>query len=234
MSASCFQKLFAVNPKDIKEDVIITPFLNLEYFKRNKDSKIHKGMLFSVLSEDNFSAIKTGIGASFVGDTIVYLKDTPCKRLYFVGSCGAVSGLNIADLVIPNKILARESFSDILNNKENNLFIDAKNELKDKFLESNKEIKKVNLSTISSLSLEEGILDILRQKEIDAVDMECSAFFSAVNFFKLQSLALLYVTDIIKDKPFFRDLNKQEEKIIRESRQKVISLICKFIQSQNA
>ena len=234
MNAPCFHKLFAVNPKDIKEDVIITPYLNLEYFRKDKKSRIDKGMLFEVLTEKYFSVIKTGIGHSFVGDAVVYLKNTPCKRLHFIGSCGSISGLEIGDLVSVGKVLAWESFSDILNNKHNYFSIDTNNALLEKFLGFNKEIKLVNLATLGSLSLEESILELLKQKEINTVDMEVSAFSSAAKFFKLPNLALLYVTDIIKEKPFFRDLNKQEKEIIKESRRKAISLICQFIESQTA
>jgi purine-nucleoside phosphorylase len=95
-------------------------------------------------------------------------------------------------------------------------------------------VKKANLATLGSLSLQEKILQSLKKQEINVVDMEASAFFSATKYFKLPSLALLYVTDIIASKPFFKDLSSEESKIIRESRQRAISLICQFIKNQNA
>lgn len=229
-----FHKLFGIKPKEIKEDVIITPFLNLEYFRTSKRNKISKGLLFEVLTEKYFSVVKTGVGSSFVGDSVVYLKDTPCKRLYFVGSCGAVSNCKVGELVIADKAMAWESFSEILGHSPSHFFINAHNQIFRNFLWLNSDIKKVNLATLGSLSLQDKILYSLKKQEIDVVDMEASAFFSATKYFKLPSIALLYVTDIISSRPFFRDLNKKDRKIIKESRQRAISLICDFIKKRNA
>lgn len=231
---NAFQKLFAVKPKDIKEDVIITPFLNLEFFSSSKGNKINKGFLFEVLTEKYFSVVKTGLGSSFVGDVVVYLKDTPCKRIYFIGSCGAVSDCKVGELVVVDKAMAWESFSEILGHDPSHFFINAHNQLSRSFLWSNSDIKKVNLATLGSLSLQEKVLHSLRKEEIDVVDMEASALFSAIKYFKLSGIALLYVTDVISMRPFFRELSKRDRRIIKESRQRAISLICDFIKNRNA
>ncbi|MFH1621685.1 MAG: hypothetical protein ABIA97_00990 [Candidatus Omnitrophota bacterium] len=229
-----FRKLFAINPNDIKEDVIITPFLNLEYFKKNEKSKINQGFIFSVLTEKKFSVIKTGMGSSFVGDSVVYLKDTPCQRLYFIGSCGIVSNSKVGDIVVVEKALAWESFSEILGKKFPQLFIKANSSLLQKFLALNKNIKKTNLATLGSLSLEEKLVNYLRGKKIEVVDMEVSAFLSATKYFKIPGLALLYTTDIIKNKPYFRELSKKDREEIKLARQEAISLLCDFIENLNA
>lgn len=229
-----FEKLFSTSPKDIKKDVIITPFLNLEYFRQHKESKINRGFLFEVLGETRFSVVKTGVGASFVGDAIVYLTDTPCKRVYFMGSCAAIRNFEVADLVIADKALARESFSAILLNKNTHFFITPKKWLFKSFLSQNKKVKKGIVATLGSLSLQDKLIDSLKQQNIDCVDMETSAFFSAANYFDLSSLALLYVTDIIGERSFFRKLNRHEADIIKASRQRAISLLCKFIENQSA
>ncbi|MBL7197562.1 MAG: hypothetical protein ISS47_05645 [Candidatus Omnitrophica bacterium] len=229
-----FKKLFAVNPKDIKEDVIITPFLNLEYFRKSKRARVNKGFLFDVLTEKYFSVVKVGVGSSFVGDSIVYLKDAPCKRIYFIGSCGIISNFNVGDLIVVDKALAWESFSEILGHSPSHFFISAESDLSRKFLELNKDIRKANLATLGSLSLQEKVSQSLAKQEIDVVDMEVSSFFSATKYFRLPSLALLYATDIIESRPFFRDLNKKEREIIKLSRRRAISLICDFIQNLNA
>jgi purine-nucleoside phosphorylase len=228
---STFQKLFAVSPDEVRENVIVTPFLKLEYFKINGKSK--KGFLFEVLNEDDFSVIKTGVGASFVGDALMYLKETKAKRVYFIGSCGVNADLNIGDLVLVGKVLNLESFSDILNNKTNNYLLNTDNGLYKEFLRENKGVRKVNLATVGSLSLQEDILPLLNKYKIDAVDMEVSAFVNAASFLKFSHLVLLYVTDILKSKPFHRDLTSKERLVIQESRQKAISLICEFIKKQN-
>lgn len=229
-----FRKLFAVSPQEIKHDVIITPILNLDYFKSDKKNKINKGFLFEVLNEKYFSVIKTGVGPAFVGDAVMYLRQTKAKRLYFIGSCGAVSKFQIGDLAVVDKVLSLESFSNILHQDINYSFINAQNSLCDEFLERHKQIKKANLATIGSLSLQENILPLLKQYGVDIVDMEVSAFINAAKFLKFQSMALLYVTDIIKDKPFCRDLAKKERIVIQDSRRRAISLLCEIAQKKSA
>jgi purine-nucleoside phosphorylase len=231
---SAFNKLFAVEPKEIKKDVIITPFLNLEYFKSSQSGRVNKGFIFSVLTENKFSVIKTGIGSSFIGDAVVYLKDTPCRRIYFVGSCGIISNFKIGDLAVVDRALAWESFSQVLGDSCPRFFINAKNELSRAFIESNKEVRGASLATLGSLSLQEKISKSLKKQKIDLVDMEVSAFVSATKYFKIPSLALLYATDIISTKPFFRKLDDEDRGIIKSARQKAISLICDYIQSINA
>lgn len=231
---NAFQRLFGINPKEIKEDVIITPFLNLEYFKISNKNRIDKGLLFEVLTQKYFSVIKAGIGSPFVGDSIVYLKDTPCKRVYFIGSCGAVSNFDIADLVLVDKVLAWESFSEMLGHSPSHFFMQAENNLSKSFLELNKDLRKAKAATLGSLSLQKKVLPLLKRQKIDVVDMEVSSFISATKYFKLPGLALLYVTDILVSKPFFRDLSREERRIIQESRQRAILLICNFIRKRNA
>lgn len=229
-----FQKLFAIDPRDIRQDVIITPFLNLEYFSQDNKNKISRGFLFEVLNGEFFSVIKTGIGASFVGDAVMYLKQTKAKRVYFIGSCGAVSNLEIGDLGLVDKALNLESFSNILNKDISHSFIDSRNNLYRRFLQSNNNVKRLNLASVGSLSLQENILPLLKKCDVNIVDMEASSFLCASKFLRFSNLALLYVTDIILTKPFYRDLTNRERTVIQQARQKAISLICDFIHRQNA
>jgi len=229
-----FSKLFGISKNEIKKDVIITPFLNLDYFKSDKDNKRSKGFLFEVINEDYFSVIKTGVGAPFVGDAVLYLEGSACERLYFLGSCGAVTDLEIGDLVVINKALNLESFTYILNKSLNADFVNIDNNLLNNLYSYYRSIKKAAIASVGSLCLQSSIKDYLVKSNIDVVDMESSAFFSASNKLGLDSLAILYITDIIQDKLFCRDLAKKESDIIKDSRRKAVSLICQFIQKQNA
>jgi purine-nucleoside phosphorylase len=231
---NAFRKLFAVSPQEIKEDVIITPFLSPEYFNKDAKNKIKKGFLFETLNGDGFSVVKTGVGASFVGDALIYLKQTKAKRVYFIGSCGAVSGLNIGDLVLVRQALNLESFSGVLKRSVGSVFLNAENALYKKFLKLDRGIREVKLATVGSLSLQKSILPLLKNRAIDVVDMEVSAFISAVRFLKFSHLALLYVTDNVQGRLFCRKLTPAERLSIKKSRHKAVSLICDFITRQNA
>lgn len=239
------KRLFGVNAEDIKENVIITPFLNVEYFARSASSEKAKGFLFETLTQDQFSVVKTGVGASFVGDAIMYLRQTPCTRLYFIGSCASLPPYDVGDIIVTGKALAGESFSDVLQKNTNACsFVVAENNLSDDFFEfyhttkegkyHTQQVQVASIATLGSLSLQSALFDSLEQQGIGGVDMEVSAFFSAANKVEAPCLAVLYVTDTIAKKLFFRNLTTEERKTIKVSRQQAITFVCDFITQHSA
>lgn len=240
------ERLFGVAAKEIKEDVIITPFLNVEYFAKTAKFRKTKGFLFEVLTQKELSVVKTGVGASFVGDAVMYLRDTPCRRLYFIGSCAGLSPYEVGDIICAEKAFAGESFSELLRNNaiDTSSCIVPENDLSDEFLKfcrarqggerTRQRIQTASVATLGSLSLESALFDSLKQQGIGGVDMEVSAFLSAANSRGVSCLAVLYVTDTISKKLFFRDLAIPERKTIKTARQQAITLLCAFITHQNA
>lgn len=230
---SHFKKLFSVSSDAIRRDVIITPFLGLEYFRQHKGTQRSKGFLFEVLAEQDFTAIKTGVGASFVGDVVLYLRDTPCRRLYFIGSCAAVRNFDVGDILIANRALAAESFSELLKGKFRTGISKPRGLLTEQFLEFYRHSQCGIVATLGSLSLQERLRSSLLKQGVNAVDMETSAFFSAAWHSKFDSLALLYVTDNIGKHSFCLDIDKQERALIQSSRSRAIELLCSFITRKN-
>ena len=80
--------------------------------------------------------------------------------------------------------------------------------------------------SIGSLKCEDFYKEFFVEKDIEVVDMECSAFFSAANYIQKKAVALLYVTDIIDKKLFFEPLGPQDKLQI----DKAIQTACKAIQ----
>lgn len=237
------KRLFGVEAKDIQEDVILTPFLDFAYFAQGKKAKKAKGFLFEVLTDEYCSVIKTGVGASFVGDAVMYLAQTPCKKLYFLGSCAGYGRCEVGDILLAEKALAVESFTDIIEEKNRYAFVSPKKSLQNDLLkwsashENQQEktvIKNATIATLGSLSQQDRLTAFLKQNDISGVDMEVSAFFSAANKRNCACCALLYVTDIIGEKSFFRGLSNEERAEIKEARQRAVTLVCDFIRSQNA
>jgi purine-nucleoside phosphorylase len=170
-----------------------------------------------------------------VGDAVLYLKETPCQNIILFGSCGGVKskgGLSVGSLVTPFKCYSNESFTQMLLGKdaERNIFY-ANQELFNSFLKVNKNsgLRKVTCSTISSLKLEEEMVDSFIRENIDVVDMECSAFFSASSSAGFKAIALFYVSDIIKIKPFYMNLDPVLKEKLSSSIKKASSLLCEFI-----
>jgi purine-nucleoside phosphorylase len=66
------------------------------------------------------------------------------------------------------------------------------------------------------------------KKNIDVVDMECSAFFSASSYTGLKAMALFYVSDIIKEKPFYKTLKPALKTKLSAAIEKSINLLEAF------
>jgi nucleoside phosphorylase len=90
-------------------------------------------------------------------------------------------------------------------------------------------IHKVVLATVSSLKLEEDLRLSFKEKGIEAVDMECSAFFCACAHAGLKALALFYASDIIKLRPFYRGVGLGDKLRLYASIKHSVDILCEFI-----
>lgn len=252
-----FEALFGIKEQSIKRNCILLPFLPKGILAEFKIKNLSKGKIYSTASSDDlawleiqnksnnlqppkgglsltgFTLIYTGMGPTFVGDALLYLKQTPCQNVILFGSCGLVTkkdGLSIGDLVLPFKCYSDESFSQMLlgNVKKKAFYPDKK--LFESFMHMNKDvdIKRVMCSTISSLKLEEDLVNSFKKEGIDVVDMECSAFFSAAKFVGLKALALFYITDILRTKPFYVNLDDATRQRLLSSIKTGVELIYTF------
>ncbi len=209
---SNFEILFGVAPEQVRKNCILMPLLPKGFLKQIGIGKLNKGKLYSAWSQDNWTLIQTGMSAPLVGDAVLYLKETPCQNMILFGSCGAVSNqkLSIGSLVCPIKCLAVESFSDFLQGQIDFKKYYPNQKLLERFLKEDTAILKTSCATMSSLKLEEDRHEWLIQQKIDVVDMECSAFFSAAQYAHFSALAIFYVADIIKDRPFYKEKSMSE------------------------
>jgi purine-nucleoside phosphorylase len=237
---SQFEALFGIRKSQVKKSCILLPLLHKLILREFKVRKISRGKLFGSGNANDFTLIHTGLGPSLVGDAVLYLKETPCQNIVLFGSCGLVTekeGLSIGSLVSPFKCYANESFSEMLleSNIRPKAFY-AHGALLEKFLNAhpNAHIRKVTCSTVSSLKLEEDFVGSFLEKEIEVVDMECSAFFSAANFTGLNAMALFYITDIIKEKPFYRDLGPILKLKLFSSIKNAVNLLCEFMKMNSS
>jgi len=207
-----FEALFGIKRTQVKKNCILLPLVQREIIDKFKIKKFSKGRLYAAADTPDFTLINTRVGAGFVGDAVVYLKETPCRKLILFGSCGLVKekdGLTIGSLVCPSECYANESFSGMLLKEKikPKVFYPHKGFLEEFLRSSQKQgVKKVICSTISSLKLEQDLLDSFTAKGIDALEMECSAFFSASGYAGLKAIAFFYVSDIIKKRPFYKTL----------------------------
>ena len=141
------------------------------------------------------------------------------------------NGLDIGSLVSPSKAYSLESFSRMLANQDivSDVYYPDKKFLEDFTSASGSSIKQVPCATISSLKLEEERKDAWLKQGIEAVDMECSAFFAAASHSGLKAMAVFYVTDIIGVKPFYHKMGLKDKAKIFLARKIAAGLLCKFI-----
>ncbi len=229
-----FQRLFGIKNTQIKKHCLILPLIPKGVLNEFKVEKLQRGKLYACGSSDDFSVIHTGMNAGLVGDAVLYLKDGPCKKIVLFGSCGLISqnsGLNIGSLVAPFKCYSRESFSSMLLDPDKPARAFCANRDLFKVLLKISKAKEVTCVSVSSLKLEEEMLNIFRRKLIEVADMECSAFFSASAFTGIKAAALFYISDIIKNHPFYQDLKPDLAMKLSLSIKNACCILREFIQN---
>lgn len=230
-----FETLFGIQASEVKNTCVILPLLGKGMLRNMGVKKLFKGKLYSSGHAEDFTVIVTGIGAGMAGDAVLYLKETGCQNIILLGSCGLVQGkaeMGIGTLASPEISYAMESFSSILlDGKTLRKDFPADKKLMENFLKSYGYVKKVACATLGSLKLEEGMAGLFKEKDIDAVDMECSSVFSASQYIKRKAIALFYVTDIINEKPFYSDLNDKDRLALSLSIKKSCNILCDFIKN---
>ncbi|MFA5117229.1 MAG: hypothetical protein WC695_00075 [Candidatus Omnitrophota bacterium] len=229
-----FEVLFGIRNSEVKRNCVLMPFLTKDTLSVLGVDKLKRGKLYSAGNTKYFTLIVTGMGAGFVGDAVLYLQGTLAQTLLLFGSCGLVAakpGCDIGSLVCPVKSFSQESFSGMLSKHD---YKDA-GYLPDKGLVellltagSGLGVQKVNCSSVASLKLEEERADAFLSDGIDAVDMESSAFFSAASHAGVRAAALFYVSDIIREKPFYRDLSPSDKDALAVSLKKSLLFIRAF------
>ncbi|MBU3911188.1 MAG: hypothetical protein KKD90_01220 [Candidatus Omnitrophica bacterium] len=228
-----FEILFGIKETEIKKTCVLLPLLAKDMLSNLGIKKLSRGKLYSSGQAQDLTVIVTGIGAGLAGDAVLYLEETACQDIILFGSCGLVEpkrDLGIGSLVSPLLSYSLESFSGMLLDKTKDwkAFPPDKGFM-ERFLNAagENEIQKVRCATLGSLKLEEGSVDLFREKDIDVVDMECSSVFSASRHIKKKVMALFYITDIINKKPFYIKLGIEDRLRLSSSIKTAARAICK-------
>ena len=234
MAERYFKELFGLESSQVKKTCVLMPFLLKEALREFKIGRLSRGKLYGAGNSRDFTLIHSGPGPALTGDAVLYLKDTGCKNVILFGSCGLLAennGLDIGSLVSPQKAYSLESFSRMLSNQDidSQAYYPDKKLLEDFTCVTDSSIKQVPCATVSSLKLEEERKGAWLRQGIEAVDMECSAFFAAASHSGLKSIAVFYVTDIIGVKPFYQEIGLKDKAKIFLARKRAAGLLCKFI-----
>lgn len=224
-----FEQLFGVQKEKIKKSCVITPFLSDDLAQSFELTEFSRGSPFSCGQSKDLSLIHTPIGAPFSGDAVLYLADTPCENLIFLGACSLVNqdnGLRLGALVVPDSAVNCESFSNLLTGQINRAPLCTANpHLLTTLCEIENTITKVKCASFGSFKLEEMYRDFLQQNNVQTVDMEVCAFYQAANHIRRRGVGLLYVTEIMGVNHAFEPLTPAQQSLIRISQHKCVQII---------
>ena len=233
-----FETLFGMKKTDVKKTCVLLPLLSKDVLKRIGVHRLSRGTIYSSGDSAHFTLVRTGVGPALAGDAVLYLADTRCRTIILCGSCGLVDssrGLQIGGLLSPTRCHAAESFTRLLEGDARGwkAYYPDKN-LREQLLnaEGAGDIKSATCLSIGSLRLQDAMRDTIRKKAIQVVDMECASVFAAAAHTGLRAAALLYVTDIIREKPFHAELSRGDKAILTSSMENAVRILCEFIEKK--
>ncbi len=215
---SDFQLLFGMNESSVQKNCLLLPFLPKGTLEFLAIQKLSRGSLFASANTPHFTIIKTGAGPSFIGDAVMYLKETNCQNIFFLGICGLIDkkiNTHIGELFVPTLSYNFDSFTDILNEKLNTLYATKPDPtLFDQFLIINSGLNTLSGKCVSFTSLyhQEKYIPLFTTLNAKVIEMETASFFAAAMKTGKRSLAILLISDFLQEKRFFEPLSEKDKK----------------------
>lgn len=229
----------------ILENVVVAPWWSHSIFESFSDRIEKVGeKVYNIFGKNfQFSYIEIkNIGAPVMIDTVLPLALTPCKRIIFIGSVGALNkNIQIGDLIIPqysyNGVGACRFLSeDLKDDFETKAYGDL--ELNEKILAvirsnfpQNAVHQTINYS-IDTIFTQFYHIEHIKNLGCESIEMETSSLFKCGELANIRTSALLCVSDnIVKNKSLYSGRNEEERKIKKETINKIIpQIIIKVLQ----
>ncbi|MFH0753931.1 MAG: hypothetical protein V2A70_05135 [Candidatus Omnitrophota bacterium] len=217
-----FKIFYGIDSADIQPTVMIMPFDIPEVAAHLKVDRWIKGRMFACAKGQGFTLIRSGMGAGFVGDCILRLDQTPCRKILFLGTCGLMAragNLDIGSLVTPAIVYAMESFSEILTGE---IRTPSPITADQRLIPAS--IPRVNCVSFASLYLETRYTDVFKELNADVIEMECAAFCLAADRINRTSSSLLVCSDIIGDPAVCFNLTSNDKNNLTEGIQQACDI----------
>jgi len=216
----------------VRETCIVLPFVAKGILREFAIKELSRGRLYSAGNGDSCTVFHTRMGGVFTGDAVLYLSETPCRKIYFLGTCGLlqiVPGLNIGSIVSPSHCYSQESFTSMLLDSAVSGILTTPDSLLHRSLinyNGGGEIKEVTCISAGSLKMQPDKIGEWKEKGIQAVDLESASFFAAAGYTGLPAAALMVVSDIIEVSPWYRDNDRE---YLSGSLQRAARILCEII-----
>lgn len=234
-------------PEQIHECVVIAPWWQPDIFTEfgadieiafdganRKVWNIHKDVL-------DFTYIRTGIGAPLVGDTMLALGCTPCKKAIFIGSVGALDeSIGIGDIVIPAYSICGDGMCRYLTSgklKNNDVFGQAmypNEQFLRKIYDITEKICTENNAkwhigknfSVDTVFAEFSHIDEILEFGCTTIEMETAAFFKAAEMCNIAAGAVFSVSDnMMRKKSLYSGRTEEDMQYRHEVRARVIPKI---------
>jgi purine-nucleoside phosphorylase len=199
----------------IQNNVILAPVWRPELFSGNLDDiiQVSDGIfkIWTLSTVDlKITYIVTGMGASNVTDIVLALGCTPCEKIIFIGSVGALDkNIRIGDIIIPEYSICGDGSCRYLTNiklVENDTFGEKNypdKELFNKIVSKTKEIagkNSINYHIGKNFSTDTIIAQFVHIDEIinmdcNCIEMETAALFKSAEICNIKAGAVFSVSD---------------------------------------
>lgn len=227
---STFETLFGLDPRQVQQTCIIIPFDIPGAAKHLEVPGLKPGKLFSAGQGRGLTLIRSGMGAGFVGDCVLWLEETSCKNIIFLGTCGLIekkADLKIGTVVTPKMIYPMESFSALLNDKQP---LPRPLEIRDQLIRDMSLVgPRCVCVSFPSLHEEERFRPLFKKIGADVIEMEAHAFFTAASRIQRQAAAVLIISDIMGTGDFCFNLSAENKKDLAEGISQACQTIKKFL-----
>ncbi len=234
-------KRLGINEEDVTEVVVLAPWWHPNKLYNDYDCRIEllsdefPEVYRITYNNKSFLHIRSYVGATNVGETVLLLSFTKCKRIIFVGSVGSISNdVNIGDLIIPSTSVSGEAFSSYMYktiNKESlhkeyhptkKLYDATTNYLKNE----NIDYKDIKVYSVDTIAGQFAHIDEILNLGCKAIEMETSALFSACQVIEKECVALLVVSDnTILNKSLISGRTDDDMKLYHRTRYEIIPRI---------
>lgn len=226
-----FRKLFGIESGQIGKYMIISPFLSPKLLAPHfKNTGYFKGLLFQGINGEykgeRISFVRTGIGHTLVNDCL-YAQDAACvRRALFLGAVGAIADFDIGKCVLVKEACFDIGFFERIDGVKNlfrpTRFYRADPALlkiaENMFKKQKDNARLIRLITLNSLiKQDEELINEIKAKQIDAVDLECALFYAVARDKQIPALALGYVSDQLIDKPYWQQRSINEQAQVKKS-----------------
>lgn len=209
-------------PSEYPRTIVITPYLPLRTFRECADSlalkyEEKKGVLYF----QRFAMYVTSIGKESIEAFLQKMKATGVENIIFVGSAGAITGLEIGQIFLVDVAL------NLLGSKLLGGAM-ADQDLMNAF-QAFKSIPQKKAVTVEEPMAEDNdIMAILRQNGINAVEMEIFYLYKWAKECQRKAVALCYVTDIPGQKPYNIEHAADDKKKLIAAREDAIKTALTF------